>query len=125
MDSRSEYSILRPLVTSGSRAMWNACCRSIALGMILALFSGPASAQTTLERVKREGVIRVGFPNQIPYAYANGLYPGDHGSDLGTELSDRLPTNPERLHAVGRGAGDGPARLPAPGQPPAPDPRLL
>lgn len=32
---------------------------------------GDASAQTVFERAKKDGFIRVGFPNQVPYAYAN------------------------------------------------------
>lgn len=41
--------------------------------MAVALVFGgrPASGESILDRAKREGVIRVGFPNQIPYAYAN------------------------------------------------------
>lgn len=31
----------------------------------------PAHAQSTLERAKKDGYIRVGFPNQVPYAYAD------------------------------------------------------
>jgi polar amino acid transport system substrate-binding protein len=31
----------------------------------------PAAQETTLERAKREGVIRVGFANESPFAYAN------------------------------------------------------
>src|SRR5215470_121221 len=31
----------------------------------------PAAAQGTLQRIQREGYVRVGFPNQVPYAYAN------------------------------------------------------
>lgn len=38
----------------------------IGLGLV-----GHAAAETALDRAKRDGVIRVGFPNQIPYAYAN------------------------------------------------------
>lgn len=34
-------------------------------------WAGQAAAETALERIRREGVVRVGFPNQIPYAYAN------------------------------------------------------
>ena len=41
---------------------------AITLGAVL---TGTASAETTLERAKHEGAIRVGFPNQVPYAYAN------------------------------------------------------
>jgi polar amino acid transport system substrate-binding protein len=42
----------------------------VALTLGLLAIDG-ASAETVLERAKREGVIRVGFPNQVPYAYAN------------------------------------------------------
>jgi len=35
-----------------------------------ALFSGAASAQNTLERIKKEGVVRLGFANEAPYGYA-------------------------------------------------------
>lgn len=31
----------------------------------------PASAQTVLQKAQKDGYIRVGFPNQVPYAYAN------------------------------------------------------
>ena len=30
-----------------------------------------ASAQSVLDRAKKDGYIRVGFPNQVPYAYAD------------------------------------------------------
>ena len=44
----------------------------LAAGLALsAAIGGAALAETALERAKREGVIRVGFPNQVPYAYAN------------------------------------------------------
>jgi polar amino acid transport system substrate-binding protein len=42
----------------------------LALVAIFALATG-AQAQTTLERAKKDGYIRVGFPNQVPYAYAD------------------------------------------------------
>ena len=48
--------------------------RLLFLGIALALMcasSSLAHAQSVLERAKREGFIRVGFPNQVPYAYAN------------------------------------------------------
>jgi len=32
---------------------------------------GAAQAQSTLERARKEGFVRVGFPNQVPYAYAD------------------------------------------------------
>ena len=32
--------------------------------------TGPAFAEGTLERIKEDGFVRVGFPNQVPYAYA-------------------------------------------------------
>src|SRR2546423_10897163 len=34
------------------------------------LWAAPASAETTLERAKREGYLRVGFANEAPYGYA-------------------------------------------------------
>ena len=34
------------------------------------VLSGGALAETTLEKAKSNGYIRVGFPNQVPYAYA-------------------------------------------------------
>lgn len=33
-------------------------------------WAGGASAQTVFERAKKDGYIRVGFPNQVPYAFA-------------------------------------------------------
>lgn len=41
---------------------------AVAAGLGAAL--GTAAAEGTLERVRAEGHIRVGFPNQVPYAYA-------------------------------------------------------
>ena len=40
---------------------------------ILAAFTaaGAVNAQSTLERARKDGYIRVGFPNQVPYAYAD------------------------------------------------------
>ena len=44
----------------------------LVLGLALgAAIAGGASAETAMERARAEGVIRVGFPNQVPYAYAN------------------------------------------------------
>jgi polar amino acid transport system substrate-binding protein len=33
--------------------------------------TAPAWAETTLERVKREGTVRIGFANEAPYSYTN------------------------------------------------------
>ena len=44
---------------------------TIVLGLMMLALAGSAHAETTLERIKREGFVRVGFPNQVPYAYAN------------------------------------------------------
>lgn len=33
--------------------------------------AGAAHAQSTLERARKDGYVRVGFPNQVPYAYAD------------------------------------------------------
>ncbi len=41
-----------------------------ALGLAASAIALPALAQATLDRAMREGAIRVGFPNQVPYAYA-------------------------------------------------------
>lgn len=51
--------------------MWSILKR-IALGIaIVSAGIGHATAETTLEKVKAAGFIRVGFPNQVPYAYAD------------------------------------------------------
>lgn len=34
-------------------------------------FTTTGHAQSTFERVKKDGYVRVGFPNQVPYAYAD------------------------------------------------------
>lgn len=34
-------------------------------------FAGTASAETTLEKIRAADSIRIGFPNQVPYAYAD------------------------------------------------------
>lgn len=47
---------------------WSRLCLAAALGLAFAV---SARAETAMERVTREGAIRVGFPNQVPYAYAN------------------------------------------------------
>lgn len=48
-----------------------ALAAAVALGgFSLAGFAGHAVAETTLEKAKSNGYIRVGFPNQVPYAYA-------------------------------------------------------
>lgn len=41
-----------------------------ALGAGLLLPAGIARAETTLDRIRREGVIKVGFSNEAPYAFA-------------------------------------------------------
>lgn len=47
--------------------------RSLVLAALLAAFASSyqAAAETVLDRVRREGVVHVGFPNQVPYAYAD------------------------------------------------------
>ena len=42
----------------------------LACATMLAMPS-PAHAQSLLQKAQKEGFIRVGFPNQVPYAYAN------------------------------------------------------
>lgn len=51
--------------------MFRALLHLCLLGALGVATFGPARAETALERAKRDGVIRVGFPNQVPYAYAN------------------------------------------------------
>jgi len=41
------------------------------LGAAVLATSGLASAQTTLEKIREQGFIRVGFANEAPYSYAN------------------------------------------------------
>lgn len=41
------------------------------LVLLAASFSVAAIAQSTLDRARKDGFIRVGFPNQVPYAYAD------------------------------------------------------
>jgi polar amino acid transport system substrate-binding protein len=41
------------------------------LVLVAASFSVAAAAQSTLDRARKDGYIRVGFPNQVPYAYAD------------------------------------------------------
>ena len=40
------------------------------LALAAALLAGAASAQTTLEKAKADGYVRVGFANEAPYGYA-------------------------------------------------------
>lgn len=53
--------------------MKNRLFRTVALLAFPVAFAmaNNAHAQTTLERVKKDGYVRVGFPNQVPYAYAD------------------------------------------------------
>jgi polar amino acid transport system substrate-binding protein len=44
---------------------------AIGVGLVAGAGAITASTQTTLEKVKQAGFVRVGFPNQVPYAYAN------------------------------------------------------
>lgn len=55
----------RPLNLSLSRRLATAV-----LGASALLGSGLAAAETTLERVQKQGYIRVGFANEAPYAFA-------------------------------------------------------
>ena len=43
----------------------------LALVLVAALLAAPLHAQTALARIKKDGFARVGFPNQVPYAYAD------------------------------------------------------
>jgi polar amino acid transport system substrate-binding protein len=42
----------------------------LAMGLAAMAASVPALAETTLERAKKQGFIRVGFANEAPYGYA-------------------------------------------------------
>ncbi|MCO5089533.1 ectoine/hydroxyectoine ABC transporter substrate-binding protein EhuB [Bosea sp. (in: a-proteobacteria)] len=42
-----------------------------AAALLSAGFALAANAQSTLDRARQDGFLRVGFPNQVPYAYAN------------------------------------------------------
>jgi polar amino acid transport system substrate-binding protein len=48
--------------------MWKSTLLTLLATCVLAM---PAYAQSTLERARKDGYIRVGFPNQVPYAYAD------------------------------------------------------
>ena len=37
----------------------------------LLIATNAAFAQSTLDRARKDGFVRVGFPNQVPYAYAD------------------------------------------------------
>ena len=39
-------------------------------GMLLAAATAPASAETTLERIRRQGFVRIAFVNEAPFGYA-------------------------------------------------------
>lgn len=43
----------------------------LATALCLAASMAAAQSETALQRAQREGYIRIGFPNQIPYAFAN------------------------------------------------------
>ena len=45
------------------------CAAAVLLAALLGASFGPASAETTLERVRRTGEIRIGYANEVPYAY--------------------------------------------------------
>jgi polar amino acid transport system substrate-binding protein len=45
--------------------------RAALFAALILLLAAPASADTTLARIQHDGFVRVGFPNQVPYAYAN------------------------------------------------------
>jgi polar amino acid transport system substrate-binding protein len=45
--------------------------RAVLLACLSLAYVLPAHAQSTLQRIQRDGYVRVGFPNQVPYAYAN------------------------------------------------------
>ncbi len=44
---------------------------AIGIGLFAGVGLSAANAQTTLEKIKEAGFVRVGFPNQVPYAFAN------------------------------------------------------
>lgn len=46
---------------------------------LFAMFSSPATAENTLQKIKKQGYIRVGFANEAPYSYAtsNGKLTGE------------------------------------------------
>jgi polar amino acid transport system substrate-binding protein len=44
---------------------------AVAVVGLSVLAAAPAKAETTLSKAVENGYIRVGFPNQVPYAYAN------------------------------------------------------
>ncbi len=54
-----------------TRRVWPLACMMIAFAVALSACSsgGNAPGETTLERIQREGTVRVGFANEAPYAY--------------------------------------------------------
>jgi polar amino acid transport system substrate-binding protein len=45
--------------------------RAVLLALFALVCGASAHAQTALQRIQKDGYVRVGFPNQVPYAYAN------------------------------------------------------
>jgi len=41
------------------------------VALVVLTFSAPSLAQSAFEKAKKDGYVRVGFPNQVPYAYAD------------------------------------------------------
>jgi polar amino acid transport system substrate-binding protein len=52
----------------GCLEKWKLPCLALLAACVLVT---AAHAQSTLDRAKKDGYIRVGFPNQVPYAYAD------------------------------------------------------
>lgn len=59
-------------------ALFRLTAAATVFGAILTAAPPPAAAEGALERVRAQGVLRTGFPNQVPYAYAtpNGTLTG-------------------------------------------------
>lgn len=60
------------------------CCFTIILSIVclFSVFSSSAMAENTLQKIKKQGYIRVGFANEAPYSYAtsNGKLTGESPS---------------------------------------------
>ena len=69
--------------SSWGRLVRGAVAAAIGAAATLSFAAAPSSAETTLERVKREGYIRVGFANEPPFGFATAT-----GTIAGEALSE-------------------------------------
>ena len=87
--------------SSWGRLVRGAVAAAIGAAATLSFAAAPSSAETTLERVKREGYIRVGFANEPPFGFATatGTIAGE-APEIARAVLDRMGLGEVKMEGV-------------------------